>query len=120
MEGSLWSFNYFFYNRKLKRILFFTCSSTSKATPGSGRQAPYSPLLTCSLYSPDAVPPLHNTPSSPGVAPQFPTRAEHKQRHPQPCQSSTRRGGGPQAALDDEGNGLDENGDVDFVESMDM
>jgi hypothetical protein len=23
--GSLWSFNYFFYNRKLKRIVFFTC-----------------------------------------------------------------------------------------------
>ena len=24
-EGTLWSFNYFFYNKKLKRILFFTC-----------------------------------------------------------------------------------------------
>lgn len=24
-EGSLWSFNYFFYNKKMKRILFFTC-----------------------------------------------------------------------------------------------
>lgn len=24
-EGSLWSFNYFFYNKKLKRIVFFTC-----------------------------------------------------------------------------------------------
>lgn len=23
--GCLWSFNYFFYNKKLKRILFFTC-----------------------------------------------------------------------------------------------
>lgn len=23
--GSLWSFNYFFYNKKLKRIVFFTC-----------------------------------------------------------------------------------------------
>ncbi len=27
-EGSLWSFNYFFYNKKLKRILFFTCNAT--------------------------------------------------------------------------------------------
>lgn len=24
-EGSLWSFNYFFYNKKMKRILFLTC-----------------------------------------------------------------------------------------------
>jgi hypothetical protein len=24
-DGSLWSYNYFFYNRKLKRIVFFTC-----------------------------------------------------------------------------------------------
>ena len=27
-EGSLWSFNYFFYNKKMKRILFFTCRAT--------------------------------------------------------------------------------------------
>uniref|UniRef100_A0A8C4NAH7 Repressor of RNA polymerase III transcription MAF1 homolog n=2 Tax=Eptatretus burgeri TaxID=7764 RepID=A0A8C4NAH7_EPTBU len=26
-EGSLWSFNYFFYNKKLKRIVFLTCRS---------------------------------------------------------------------------------------------
>lgn len=31
VSGSLWSFNYFFYNRKLKRILFFTCAARSKA-----------------------------------------------------------------------------------------
>lgn len=30
-QGSLWSFNYFFYNKKLKRILFFTCAAMSKA-----------------------------------------------------------------------------------------
>jgi hypothetical protein len=24
-DGSLWSFNYFFFNKKLKRIVFFTC-----------------------------------------------------------------------------------------------
>ncbi|XP_054621711.1 MAF1 homolog, negative regulator of RNA polymerase III b [Dunckerocampus dactyliophorus] len=28
-EGSLWSFNYFFYNKKLKRIVFLTCRSVS-------------------------------------------------------------------------------------------
>lgn len=30
-EGSLWSFNYFFYNKKLKRIVFFTCRSVRSA-----------------------------------------------------------------------------------------
>ncbi|VDO94444.1 unnamed protein product [Soboliphyme baturini] len=24
-DGCIWSFNYFFYNRKLKRVLFFSC-----------------------------------------------------------------------------------------------
>lgn len=28
-EDCLWSFNYFFYNKKLKRVLFFTCRATS-------------------------------------------------------------------------------------------
>lgn len=28
-DGNLWSFNYFFYNRKLKRIVFFTCRALS-------------------------------------------------------------------------------------------
>eukprot|EP00914_Ancora_sagittata_P033201 GHVO01066999.1.p1 GENE.GHVO01066999.1~~GHVO01066999.1.p1 ORF type:complete len:246 (-),score=30.45 GHVO01066999.1:427-1164(-) len=28
-EGSIWSFNYFFYNKKFKRIVFFTCRATS-------------------------------------------------------------------------------------------
>lgn len=26
-DGSLWSFNYFFHNKKLKRIVFFTCTA---------------------------------------------------------------------------------------------
>lgn len=26
--GCLWSFNYFFYNKKKKRIVFFTCRAT--------------------------------------------------------------------------------------------
>lgn len=30
-EGSLWSFNYFFYNKKLKRIVFFTFRSVRSA-----------------------------------------------------------------------------------------
>jgi len=28
--GVIWSFNYFFYNKKLKRILYFSCRSVSK------------------------------------------------------------------------------------------
>jgi len=28
-DGCLWSFNYFFYNRKLKRVVFFTCKIQS-------------------------------------------------------------------------------------------
>lgn len=30
-EGSLWSFNYFFYNKKMKRIIFFTCRASSRS-----------------------------------------------------------------------------------------
>eukprot|EP00163_Fabomonas_tropica_P011662 TRINITY_DN2245_c0_g1_i2.p1 TRINITY_DN2245_c0_g1~~TRINITY_DN2245_c0_g1_i2.p1 ORF type:complete len:257 (+),score=44.46 TRINITY_DN2245_c0_g1_i2:315-1085(+) len=32
-EGCIWSFNYFFYNRKLKKVVFFTCRSLSKSAP---------------------------------------------------------------------------------------
>jgi len=32
-EGCIWSFNYFFYNRKLKRIVFFTCRAFSAISP---------------------------------------------------------------------------------------
>lgn len=32
-DGSLWSFNYFFYNKKLKRIVFFTCRSIRYRRP---------------------------------------------------------------------------------------
>lgn len=28
-EGSLWSFNYFFFNKQMKRIVFFKCNGTS-------------------------------------------------------------------------------------------
>lgn len=28
-EGALWSFNYFFFNKKLRRIVFFACRATS-------------------------------------------------------------------------------------------
>lgn len=30
-QASIWSFNYFFYNRKMKRILYFSCRAISKA-----------------------------------------------------------------------------------------
>ncbi|KAK3586743.1 hypothetical protein CHS0354_014774 [Potamilus streckersoni] len=32
-EGSIWSFNFFFYNKKMKRIVFFTCRATSVSSP---------------------------------------------------------------------------------------
>ncbi|KAK7115206.1 repressor of RNA polymerase III transcription MAF1 homolog [Littorina saxatilis] len=32
-EGCIWSFNYFFFNPKLKRIVFFHCRSTSRSAP---------------------------------------------------------------------------------------
>uniref|UniRef100_A0A8C5CUB1 Repressor of RNA polymerase III transcription MAF1 homolog n=1 Tax=Gadus morhua TaxID=8049 RepID=A0A8C5CUB1_GADMO len=39
-EGSLWSFNYFFYNKKLKRIVFLTCRSVSNSVlSGYGRDS---------------------------------------------------------------------------------
>jgi len=33
-EGSIWSFNYFFYNKKLKRIVLFTCRASSVSSYG--------------------------------------------------------------------------------------
>ena len=33
-DGCLWSFNYFFYNRKMKRVVLFTCRAQS---PFSGQ-----------------------------------------------------------------------------------
>lgn len=35
-QNSIWSFNYFFYNRKLKRIVHFTCRSLSTAAADDG------------------------------------------------------------------------------------
>ncbi len=34
-KGNVWSFNYFFYNKKLKRILYFTCRGQSKTAEDS-------------------------------------------------------------------------------------
>ncbi|CRL00749.1 CLUMA_CG014005, isoform A [Clunio marinus] len=34
--GSLWSFNYFFYNKKLKRIVFFTCRAINPNSSCNG------------------------------------------------------------------------------------
>jgi hypothetical protein len=33
--GNVWSFNFFFYNRKLKRILYFACRGRSRAACAS-------------------------------------------------------------------------------------
>ncbi|PVD20847.1 hypothetical protein C0Q70_19008 [Pomacea canaliculata] len=32
-EGCIWSFNYFFFNPRLKRIVFFTCRASSRSLP---------------------------------------------------------------------------------------
>lgn len=47
-DGSLWSFNYFFYNKRLKRIVFFSCRSI--------RLVPVS-LPPSSLFGPRTVSP---------------------------------------------------------------
>jgi len=33
-DGSIWSFNYFFFNKKLKRIVLFTCRALSPFSQG--------------------------------------------------------------------------------------
>lgn len=46
-KGSLWSFNFFFYNKKLKKIAYFSCRAISKSVAqedsrqSSGRYASY-------------------------------------------------------------------------------
>jgi len=36
-DGVIWSFNYFFYNKALKRIIFFKCRSVSKSSLSSSQ-----------------------------------------------------------------------------------
>eukprot|EP00794_Sanderia_malayensis_P018612 gene18612-20489_t len=36
-EGSLWSFNYFFFNKRMKRIVFFNCRASSLAANSSNK-----------------------------------------------------------------------------------
>lgn len=54
-EGSLWSFNYFFYNKKLKRIVFFTFRSVRSAAATLHRWSCYLHTLntvwSCDLWS---------------------------------------------------------------------
>lgn len=52
-QGSIWSFNYFFYNRKQKRILYFSCRAISKAVAGDVRRwgGPIpAASLSCSVF----------------------------------------------------------------------
>lgn len=37
-DGCLWSFNYFFYNRKLKRVVLFTCRALSPFSQGEDEE----------------------------------------------------------------------------------
>lgn len=52
-DGSLWSFNYFFYNKRLKRIVFFSCRSIRLA----GTCLPPS---STSLFVPHTFSPPHS------------------------------------------------------------
>jgi len=40
-ESCIWSFNYFFYNKELKRVLFLTCSCTRPEMPQSLEEEPF-------------------------------------------------------------------------------
>ena len=39
-DGCLWSFNYFFYNRKMKRVVLFTCRAQSPFSEQSWYDSP--------------------------------------------------------------------------------
>lgn len=34
-DGNVWAFNFFFYNKKLKRIAYFSCRGISKSVAGT-------------------------------------------------------------------------------------
>lgn len=34
-DGNVWAFNFFFYNKKLKRIAYFSCRGISKSVAGN-------------------------------------------------------------------------------------
>lgn len=59
-DGSLWSFNYFFYNKRLKRIVFFSCRSIRFVPPSSHSQFPMgsTPIPQLCLSAPSLV--LHH------------------------------------------------------------
>ena len=38
-KGSLWSFNIFLYNRKLKRMLYFSCRASSKTKAPDSKES---------------------------------------------------------------------------------
>ncbi len=47
-KGSVWAFNFFFYNRKLRRILYFACRGIAKtaAADSSAGEAAATPGAT--------------------------------------------------------------------------
>ena len=34
-DGNVWAFNFFFYNKKMKRIAYFSCRGISKSVAGN-------------------------------------------------------------------------------------
>ena len=39
-QNSIWAFNYFFYNRKLKRIVYFSCRNLRRSAANDGGGTP--------------------------------------------------------------------------------
>ena len=56
--GTLWSFNFFLYNRKAKRMLYFSCRGVSKSVGSSESRYYSSPTPSaCNLILPNPRPP---------------------------------------------------------------
>jgi hypothetical protein len=60
--GNVWSFNFFFYNRKLKRILYFACRGKTRAAANSSgtdsSEGAYN--SDAEVGAPSSMLPLHN------------------------------------------------------------
>ncbi|EGF80422.1 hypothetical protein BATDEDRAFT_35104 [Batrachochytrium dendrobatidis JAM81] len=64
-EGNLWSFYYFFFNKRLKRMLFFTCRSVSSMVP---IQPEEDALLISDSDDAMMEEPMHRSNSSPSLS----------------------------------------------------
>ena len=61
-DGSLWSFNYFFFNKKENKMVFFTCCATRLSIFHKALSFSQISLCPSSLYSFLPTRPLHSLP----------------------------------------------------------